>query len=119
MTDEEIEKQLRDLLGILDNKYGNKGTIKTLASAIDYIDRLKAENVELATKLAVAETDRENLFRTLEESNEVVEQAKADMAREILNGEIKGLLQFYVHTQTKENFYKHICKKYGVEVDDE
>lgn len=44
-----------------------------------------------------------------------IEQEKKEVAREII-GDLKGLLEGYVHTKDNISLYEYYCKKYGVEL---
>lgn len=94
MTDEQIEKALKCCTSNncdycnecpVDKKSKedcNCGQVLAKA-ALGYIERLKTENANLTVALEVAETDKDNLARTLEECNEELTDIRKETAKEI------------------------------------
>ncbi len=117
MTDEEIEKALREA-----DDLAIDGDVDC-CDVLDYINRLKDEIAGLTGALEAAQTDRDNLLRTLDEANERAEEIRKEAAKEILR-EILGWGEYEPLYDNDGSGYvriKHIkseVAKYGVEVDE-
>lgn len=148
MTDEEIEKALKEMTltlnwgtverigavstdGSGDNKHGGvPKDIAVIQAALDYINRLKAENVKLKETLNAIENDEINLRGNLEECLGQLKQIRKDTAKEILRDMQLRLLHDYTNEEMGYQYpniatadiyqdLKEIAEKYGVEMDDE
>ena len=116
MTDEQIEKKLkRAISDFFDCAQEH---------VVTYINRLIAENADLAVKLEAAKTDKENLLRTLEECNEELQTIRKETAKEILQSLFE---RADIGTRDENNGFAYAClqfrsrilakaKKYGVEL---
>ena len=92
-----------------DNCVNGDCAVLLIKQAVDYINRLKAENANLTVENEVLKRDVQNLERTLEEGKEELERVRKETAKEILN----KVLDIVVDEKVFE-----MAKEYGVEVEE-